>query len=77
MKAKTAQPSRETSKQIVERLVKEWHASKARKAAPRVSVKTTATGRGLVKFHGVKVLEKYGSSVASRVAAKRKAVSNG
>jgi hypothetical protein len=64
------------AKRIAEQLVQEWHASGAKKkAAKSLSRKTTATGRGLVKFHGVRVLEKY-AAPTSRATTKRECVSD-
>jgi hypothetical protein len=80
MKAKAQEVTSAEAKQIAEKLVKEWHASLAgkkraslakKKSPDAVSRKMTATGRGLVRFHGMRVLEKYGAPVASRATTRR------
>jgi hypothetical protein len=76
MKAKARKVSQAEAKRIAEQLVKEWHASAKKKTTKALSRKTTATGRGRVKFHGIRVLERYGAPVAPRAMTKRGSASD-
>jgi hypothetical protein len=76
MKAKAQKVSQAEARRIAEQLVKDWHASAKKKTTKTLSRKTTATGRGQVKFHGIRVLEKYGAPVTSRATTKRGSASN-